>query len=367
MTSRGQGGGYTVRRADLATEWETIRDLWCRNYPGVDETSARRKYNSQYIENSAGQADCLLLQEASPSGAAVGTQSLLRRRFYAFGEPFDAAVMADLAVDKEHRALGPAMHLVRACRARGQETRRLLYGFPNEKSEALYRRMGFLPLVRIQTYVQLLRADAWLQRRPGGALTRLRALLAPPGTGLLALDRLRRRLTGRWGGRFQWHEYADSEAVGVIDQAWQLADCSGLVVADRSSGPFSSRFPDGSGVRVSVAVDRRSDEPAAIVTWSAQQDAVGIRDLLVTHPLQDFLPALGSFVDLRAQEAFQRIELEFYGPDPLVAAIRRAGFWPRGGAPVYFLPLEGETAASAPARESLVQSLYLTSFDRDAP
>src|SRR3546814_9956247 len=73
------------------------------------------------------------------------------------GRRVSAGGLVDLAVLPAHRSLGPALTLQTALMEAGAKRFDLLYGFPNPKAAAVFRRVGYAPLGELSRHARVLR------------------------------------------------------------------------------------------------------------------------------------------------------------------------------------------------------------------
>ena len=107
-------------------------------------------------------SDLVFVLEAIADGhtVIVGTNGMASRRFRVAGRDARAAISCDLAVDRAHRSLLPALSLVRAVREAGTTRFDFVYGFPNAKAEGVLKRAGFRELGRARRWAKVLRHAA---------------------------------------------------------------------------------------------------------------------------------------------------------------------------------------------------------------
>src|SRR3546814_213354 len=145
---------YTVHEADLERDRELIVGLWRGNL-GEDARMAR-KYDWFYRQCPYGAPLTLLLRHEA-SGEWVGVASAGPRQMVFGGRRVSAGVLVDLAVLPAHRSLGPALTLQTALMEAGAKRFDLLYGFPNPKAAAVFRRVGYAPLGELSRHARVLR------------------------------------------------------------------------------------------------------------------------------------------------------------------------------------------------------------------
>ena len=256
---------YTVHAADLARDRELILGLWRGNL-GQDARMAA-KYDWFYRQCPYGEPLTLLLRHED-SGAWVGVASAGPRRMRLDGREATAGVLVDLAVLPEHRSLGPALMLQMALMEAGTQRFDLLYGFPNPKATAVFKRVGYASLGELSRHARVLRHGGYVRRK-------LPALLAAPAGALLDLaDRV--RLWSRTGGlRADWQPRADESLAGV----WSSASAGPGPVAVRDLDFLRWRIDDSPLLEARYLVVReRAGTPVAWFACEAREHSLHVVD-----------------------------------------------------------------------------------------
>src|SRR5690606_29681365 len=120
-----------------------------------EDARMARKYDWFYRSCPFGEPLTLLLRHEE-SGEWVGVASAGRRPMLMGGRRVQAGVLVDLTVLPAHRSLWPALSLQMALMEAGLKRFDLLYGFPNPKAAALFRRVGYIPLCSIVRWARVL-------------------------------------------------------------------------------------------------------------------------------------------------------------------------------------------------------------------
>ncbi|MCW5581698.1 MAG: hypothetical protein KIS72_10180 [Luteimonas sp.] len=200
---------YAIDAGDVRRDHEAVLDVWHGNLG--EDARMRAKYDWFYLRCPYGEPLLRLLRfgtDAPPVGAAAAGP----RRMVDGDRLIEAGVLVDLAVRAEHRSLGPALMLQMALMEAGARRFDLLYGFPNPKATAVFKRVGYAALGELSRHARVLRHGDYVRRK-------LPALLAVPAGALLdLLDRV--RLWSRAGGlRAAWQSHADDALAGVWSSA----------------------------------------------------------------------------------------------------------------------------------------------------
>ena len=150
-----------VRPAQLDADGQLIIDFLAKNHTS-DSTQAR--FDWLYRQSPAGEAKAWIASD-SDSQATVGVAAAFPRRMYAFGKEELGWVLGDFCIDRQHRSLGPALQLQRACLQQlnsGQPA--IYYDFPSGTMAAIYRRLGVQSPLAMMRLSRVLRADHKVER-----------------------------------------------------------------------------------------------------------------------------------------------------------------------------------------------------------
>lgn len=159
-------GTLRTRPADQAKDRQRIGEVLRRNLP---DAAPPERLAWLYGSNPCGPA-LVLLAEEEGSGEPVATSAAHRRRFRIDGKDALALNLSDFAIDAPYRTLGPALGLLRATLATVAEGGfAFSYDVPSESMLALYRRLGYVELGRMERRVRPLSLRAALERRIGPA------------------------------------------------------------------------------------------------------------------------------------------------------------------------------------------------------
>jgi hypothetical protein len=364
---------YCVCQPHEQTDRQSILELWQRNLPG----SSPKRYRWLY---ESGPASSLLLHAAD--GRAVGSIGLMRRTLLAQGRPLPAGQAIDLNVDGDHRTIGPALQLARAATAaitRGELS--LIYGFPNRRSEAVFRRLGYRVLGELQRWVRPLSGRAVIQRSPWPRLLRGAAALVDPilwlqdlwlrgaggrpgGTGGspvlvgTAADGLRRRPL-----RFEATDRFDAR----FDRFWRRAAAPAAIVGERSAAYLTWRFGQSPAAlhRTLCLLDARG-ELAAYLVYSRRAGAVSISDFLYAQAA-DFEILLAEFLRQMRHARADTVSATYLGHPAVGQTLARFGFWRRPSPGKAVLYADPNGPAAPPAGCDLFQpaNWHLTRADLD--
>ncbi len=366
------------RRRPVEVEAELCR-VWADNL--TLESTAAAKFAWLYRDAPEPATTVLMLLARGGDGddggpAVVGTAGVGVRRFEVAGAAVRAALMADLAVDRAHRSVAPALALVREGKACALAEHALAYGFPNKLAEGVFARAGYRRLGTIERHVRVLRhadyldrvgdaelarvpvglrpATTWVLRQPAGRA------LAAAGLDVLALGRqagavvgATRQLALRWG--------ADVDE--RIDHVWARARVDYPVVATRTARFLAWRFFARPGCTLVLACERAGGAPVAYAVVETVEGHLHLRDLFGTRAgvlgLLDRLPAAAY------RRGARSLSIRYLGQPWLATALATRGFIARGGGRAIVVAAGPSLPAAAAAEVTDVTRWHLTDADED--
>ena len=287
-------------------------------------TSSEQKFQWLY-RDAPDAADIVYVLEAVEDGrtSIVGTNGMAVRRYWVGGREVRAAISCDLAVDRAHRSLLPALCLVRALRDDGAARFDLLYGFPNGKAEGVLKRAGFTELGRARRWAKVLRHARYVDRlsaRPDApALIRL-ASSFPWATrvGASTVDALRSAVNRATAQVTATHHLQSYDAPDDRwDTLWHATRDEYDVVGARTAAFLRWRFPRSTGTSF-VALHRPGDDAVrayAVLQFDQATAAAHVRDLFGHHA--DLGELVDGLVPLAYRAGASSLSVRFLGA-PLV-------------------------------------------------
>jgi hypothetical protein len=320
---------YTVTVADLQADRQRIVALWQINPLQPDLADA--KYQWLYLDNPSGPARHLLLHHGSQP-EPVGAAGMVTRQFVARGAPLAAGLLTDLYVRAEHRSLFPALMLQKQMRSVGLGVHGLLYGYPNDKSLLVVRRLGYRRLGDFARFVCLLRygeyLEHWLPRGPsrfvGAIVDRCLPLVFRPHRLL------------REGWRGEWLDGVDVR----FDALWEAARRADGIIGVRDRRYLSWRFlaRPSHRYRIFALSKSNADAIAGYAVCEVIGDTMHIRDMLVAPQVGGAHRVLLHLLARQARlQACTRLSFDVLGDDTLHRRLRAAGLFERGTTPLVAL------------------------------
>jgi hypothetical protein len=352
--------------------------LWSANLIAAGDVE--RKFEWLYREAPDRPASAFLL--AAQDGVEeswVGTAGVGVRRVRAGGRELRAGLLADLAVDKDHRTVAPALALVRAVKAWvfGDGGFDLAYGFPNRLAEGVFKRVGYAPLGTIGRWARVLRHAAYAPRIKQARLERMPAALkrvvdravdvpviaAVAGGAVDAVQLARAAPSAMQAARrieLDWVDVADER----IDAVWDAAKDEYEVAAVRTARFLTWRFPAAPEVSVVVASARGGGPVAYAVVEQGGDGVAHLRDLFGTREaVSGLLDRLPPALYVRGAHS---VSIRYLGDPWLVAALEARGFSRRDSSRVITIGVSPELDDASKAALADANSWHLTDADEDA-
>jgi hypothetical protein len=150
---------YAVVAADLVKDRQVILDLWRQNLADVSHLD--EKYDWHFLNNPFGTGQIWVLES---NGEPIGTTSLGMRPMKLNKSLTTAGVACDLAVNKDHRFLQPALMLQRTLLTSARAGVRIVYGVPNSAGSVVMKYAGYQGFCCVHRYAKVLRISHYLQK-----------------------------------------------------------------------------------------------------------------------------------------------------------------------------------------------------------
>lgn len=168
-----------IREAQLDTDGEEITELLREHLtPEANE----RRFDWLYRNSPSGPARAWIASNDS-GNRAIGVAAAFPRHFRIDGSTRRVWVLGDFCFSKDHRSLGPAVMLQKACIDSVADEG--WYDFPSQSMMAVYRRLRISPVGEFARYAKPIainaKVEAFLPRNP------LNPVIAAAGNTLLRL------------------------------------------------------------------------------------------------------------------------------------------------------------------------------------
>lgn len=312
---------YAVRAVEPRSVASEVARIWNDNLKLALDAAAR--FDWVYRDAPEPPPQVLVLSASAPGGEPqlVGTAGIARRRVQVGERLLRAAHLVDLAVDAPHRALGPALSLVREARRLALAEQDFAYGFPNAKARGVFARAGYASLRPVARYARVLRHESYLERYLGASL--LATVIGAVLDGTLGAWRAPARLFAARRFRLELLDAPDAR----FDELWERCRGQYDVVGWRGAELLRWRFFGGHRGRRRIAALCRKQTLLAYAVLEREGGVVHVRDLFGERR------ALGALFDLLlprlAAEGASSVSFMLLGPPAVVALLQSRGFWER--------------------------------------
>jgi hypothetical protein len=285
------------------------------------------RYAKYYERNPLGPPHFFLARDAE-SDAFVGMAAIFPTRLRVFGELVPAAIAGDFAVDEGHRGLGPSLPLQRAAvGALGENGLSCAFGYPNEYSEPITKRIGYVDVGRLTRFVKVLRSrvvvDTYVRSRGVGRVA--------AGLSRVTVDPLLWLTSGeRRHGR--GHPFRVERPAAFDDrfaELWEATWRQRIITSERNAELLNWKYEtaNGGGVYTIFALVGPEER---VVAYAVHRVRNGIRHLvdIVFQPSREVVDALFAelVTDARREGAAAITLLHLGAAGLLTERLRAFGF-----------------------------------------
>jgi hypothetical protein len=294
--------------------------LGYRNLPPAVQGDREARY-SKYFEDSPLGPPHFLLARDGQSDSFVGMAAIFPTQLRVFGELVPAAVAGEFAVDDGHRGLGPAIPLQRgAVASLGEHGLACAFGYPNENSEPITRRVGYVDLGRLTRFVKVLRSRVLVERYGRGRLAAgVGRVAVDPLLSVFSRERLHRR---RRGFRVERPAAFDDRFSGVWETLWQ----QGTITSERNPELLNWKYETAreGGIYRILALVGPDEQVAGYAVYRVRNDIRHVVDI-VFQPSADVLDVLlAELIRDARRDGAAAISLIHLGPASLLTQRLRA-------------------------------------------
>jgi hypothetical protein len=271
--------GYSIIQGEPRRHKCDVLGLADRNLP-VPLQGREARFLKYYERNPLG-PPLLFLARDVRSQRFVGLAAAFPTRLRVFGQLVPAAIGGDFAVDDGHRGFGPSLPLQRAVlSALEANGLRCVYGNPNEFSEPILNRVGWVDVGRLSRFVKILKAGIVMDRcirsrrlaRLGAALS---TVSVDPALSVVSRERFYRR---KHAFRVEQPNVFDDR----FSDLWETISDQNTILSDRSvevlNWKYEKRGDDnGRGAFTIFALIGADDRVAGYVVYRVRN---GVRHLM---------------------------------------------------------------------------------------
>lgn len=312
---------YSVYRVDPRENKGAILSALLRNFPETPE----RRFSWIYEGNPYGSPACWVLKE-STENKVVGSAVLFPRRLFVEGQPRLAGLAGDFVMDREHRALGPALALQKEAVASNSTAEfDFLYGFPNEQAEKVLCRAGYRVVGTLLRIVKPLRCEYYLSRSLSTGLS-MRALSKITDLSMrLAFKEIYHKTPRKYG--FESLTRFDHR----FDDLWARVRGRYKIIGERTSAFLNWKY-ERSPYRestLSALTHKRTGEVLGYIVSYPEKGHTWIADLLALDEDGIFDSLLSEFLRWQYSQGSYSVTALYLGHPFLIKKLRSFGFFAR--------------------------------------
>lgn len=314
---------YRLIAADLTRDRGTIIDIWRRNLADVDRLE--EKFDWHFLNNPYGMGRSWILEA---DGQPVGATSLGIRPVKVGNVTIAAGVACDLAVDRKHRLLQPALMLQKTLLAAMKSTVGYIYGVPNRLGDAVLLRAGYREVCEVHRYARVLRLSSYAGRsrylRP---VSRVAGGIAD--TAYMAISALRERPWSRP------NTVILDDFDGRFDELWQRAKSGHAVLTTRDSRFLRWRYRDCPLSRYTIIGLLSSDQARLLgyLIYSVENGHALCADIFAGAAHGEITTLISAWARHARSRGLTSMSISCSGDPILTMALTRAGFRRRSSSP----------------------------------
>lgn len=352
---------YEAKSRPASEAQADVLRLWGQRQGGGDDALFRWGY----LTNPIGVAECFLLSAIdAEKSTVVGSVAASARRVDVDGRTLSAALLGDFLVDKSHRTFFPALVLQKAVLAWGRKQRDLLYGFPNELSKPLIKKLGFRELAHLHRHVLVLRHGSYIAARvKNRALGRILAVPVDAARRFVypGIDRRSRR-----GLVLERVDAFDER----FDRLFRERAFRHLAMGHRDRKLLEWRFFERPNEPCSVVAIRAADsrDLRAYAVLSVKNDVAHVRDLLGID-VESMMDVLVCASRALRRQGCASISYLCAAPPELAEHLASIGFRVRDGdhgpRTLFGLASDALTSSTEPSILKRLEHWYATEADED--
>jgi hypothetical protein len=304
--------------------------------PHIREQNTDGRMRWLYAENPRGPATTFIgLTDESTD--PIGCASYFPREVLVHGESVRAGVLCDFAVHKNHRIAGAAITMQRGlAKSAHPSGYTFLYGFPNEASVAVCKRVGYKPVASTTTWVKPLKSGYKVRSFTPAPFV-VRPASAVVDAGLAVLDRAISVFVGNKDGAEEL-----TRADERFDALWERARPKRGIAAERSHAYLNWRYADYPTLQHNFFCITKNGgrDIRGYAVYSIEENRATLQDLFC----EDFERTADALLIALARHLRQKgvwsLVVSYLGSEIFGERLKRLGFFKRPGERVMVVYLD---------------------------
>jgi hypothetical protein len=293
-----------------------------RNMPGGADYE--RRFDWTYESSPYGPAKCWLVR-SKETGEYIGCGTLFPRALAINGERVMGGVVGDTMVDRGHRTLGPALMLQRFVTEQcNNSSCHIIYGFPNQLSEAVNLRSGYKIIGKTVNMVRYLRSRGKIEQKTN----RYVASMASPFVDAYLRFGKFERYKGLAGEMVHGDRFLSLKI--EFDRLWERVVKKDKIIIERSSQYIEWRYMSHPSKKFEIyALTAENRTVRGYLVYKVENGQAQIFDLLCEEESEG-IQLLGMFADeMRKKANVERLVATVIDDSDLVKVYEKARFMKR--------------------------------------
>jgi len=309
---------YTVIKADFKKNKNDILEVLKRNLPDISEQGF--SWNCEKCPQGSAQ---WWLAKDEDTDRFVGAGAVFPRKIAVNEHIVCAGVAGDFAVDKAHRAFGPAFsmqkNILEDMRELGYS---FVYGMPNKLAETLLFKAGYLELGKYNKFVKILKTE-YKQKTylPGIPFTRKLSKLIDYAIKIISKE--------------NWHQLPLGFSVETpvyfderFDKLWMQASPQFKVIGERNAKYLNWRYKQSSHQDYKIfALVKEKNDIAGYIIYYVQNKICYIADLLFLDSGRVIDYLLAELILHVRKNDVGSVSIRYLGSKTLLAKLKEFNFF----------------------------------------
>ena len=328
---------------------DTLQSIWRESLPELD---SKKRIAWAYQENVCGKAQIWLLKNKT-TGEYFGCSARLPRYFFVNGKKILGALLADAAIKKRYRSLGPAIKLHKEI-IKSSKDFGLLMAFPNKVGEAMIKMVGFKKNIKIIKSITIIE-----EKIKNPIVFKILLPFVPIADFVLKLLDYRIDSSKKFTGS---HVKTFDEK---FDEIWEKFRRKFDFVVDRSSDCLNWRYRKSydKDYNIYVIYERDSQKLLGYVIYYIRNNCVYVDDFLWLEESLKLENLLSLFVRMIRKKNIKLIRFIFIDNSPIQKTFKKMRFIRIGSTyPMLYFSLDDSLNQIFPR---LIKKAFITSGDRD--
>lgn len=310
---------YEIIKAQLDKNIEIIKCICQTNLQDMPD----ERFNWIYENNPYGKPECWLARNVEQN-IFIGTTALFPRGMMTQGKIRKAGIAGDFAINKSHRALGPALSLQKkafsSCRNNNID---FLYGIPNKQAEPVMVRAGY----------KIIGSNAWMNKpiKTYNYLKRyiksrlLLKMLSRPFDVIIRLLSKESYYKKQGSYSFETLKSFDNR----FDELWNKVSEKHTIIGERKSNYLNWKYINNpyKVFDIFAIVKKETKEILGFIVSHTSENRVEIVDMLTLDLKDTFDSLMTEFIRYHRNKGLEAVSIIYFGNEDIVMKLKQYRFF----------------------------------------